>query len=108
MSNVFVGPPTFKDELTRLLNYHSIDARVGMPDFLLADHLVNVVVSLEQVNKRHREWGIIPNGNEEAEARTGSGEEREVLTDSTRGHIPDGSTEGAPDSVDQGAEGEDV
>ena len=45
-----VGPsqpaPTFRQELQHLLNKHSIDAQVEVPDFILARHIDNDMKSL--------------------------------------------------------------
>jgi len=48
----------FQNDLQRLLNYHSIDSRVNVHDFVLASFLTNVIVDLEHLahtEKRLRE-----------------------------------------------------
>lgn len=52
MSNVYESTePSFKEELEHLLNKHSMDNQVGIPDFLLAEFLTHLLVDMEHMNR---------------------------------------------------------
>ena len=50
------APMDFPQELQTLLNKHGVDAKVGMPDFILSSFLVNIIVDLQHANAAHERW----------------------------------------------------
>lgn len=51
-----VGSSDFARDLARVLNIHSIDAKVGLPDFILASFLEKMLHDLGAHNDLFREW----------------------------------------------------
>lgn len=49
-------PAMFTGELCRLLNKHSVDNEVGMPDFILAELLTEYIESLAVAQESYRRW----------------------------------------------------
>jgi len=47
----------FKKELAVIINRHSYDSRLNIPDFLIAEHLIAAMSQLEETTKRAAEWG---------------------------------------------------
>lgn len=47
---------TFQDDLMHLLNRHSIDAQVGVPDFILAHYIVQTIANLSGLQYSNRKW----------------------------------------------------
>ena len=58
--NVFESPqsrpPAFKDELQHILNKHGMDNRVGIPDFMLAEFITQMLVNWERMKKQYDRW----------------------------------------------------
>lgn len=50
----------FVQELTRLLNKHSIDTKVEMPDFILADLLARNILALSHCLREARGFDGLP------------------------------------------------
>lgn len=49
-------PATFRDDLSRIINHHSIDAKLNVPDFILASFIENVLVDFNFANSATRRW----------------------------------------------------
>ena len=47
----------FQKELEELINKHSVENVVGMPDFLMAEMLVGLIKSIGKASKKNRDWG---------------------------------------------------
>jgi hypothetical protein len=47
---------SFRNELTTLINRHSIDAMVGMPDFVLSKMLCRIIRAMEPGIKKTLDW----------------------------------------------------
>ena len=47
---------TFQEDLQRILNYHSMDAKLGVPDFILASYIENILVDFDHANQATRRW----------------------------------------------------
>lgn len=46
----------FEEELRQLINKHSIENVLDMPDFLIAEMLINVINSIGPISKRNLDW----------------------------------------------------
>lgn len=46
----------FKECLTKLLNKHCIDNETGIPDFIIADNLVNHIECMKKMVERRDDW----------------------------------------------------
>ncbi len=46
----------FKKELTDLINSHSIENKCAMPDFLLAEMIVNFIIFVGDLIKKNFDW----------------------------------------------------
>ena len=46
----------FRKELKDLLNKHSIENECGMPDFLLAEMIINHVYAVRETIKKNQDW----------------------------------------------------
>jgi hypothetical protein len=46
----------FEKELEQLINKHSVDAKVGMPDFVIAQYLVKCLTALFYAVKNTEGW----------------------------------------------------
>lgn len=46
----------FKKELTKLINYHSIENGSNTPDFLLADYLMDCLETFNKMSRHRDEW----------------------------------------------------
>jgi hypothetical protein len=51
----------FKVGLAEVINYHSIDNLLNVPDFILAEFLNNIIAALVAMNEAKRKWET-PNG----------------------------------------------
>ena len=47
---------TFKDELTLLINKHSIENKCDMPDYLLAEMIVRIIEAVGKNIKQTLDW----------------------------------------------------
>lgn len=47
---------TFRDELTSLINYHSLENGSDTPDFILADYLVSCLGAFDIANSARQQW----------------------------------------------------
>jgi len=56
MSNDPQSPPSFEDELTAILNSHSVETMSGTPDFILAEFMVGCLKSFNTAVRRGAEW----------------------------------------------------
>lgn len=59
--------PEFQRELTDLLNIHGIDNLANVPDFILADHLVNCLLAFETAHRQ-----VLRHANSKEVSRTTS------------------------------------
>jgi hypothetical protein len=48
--------PRFTKELTSLLNCHNMDSFTNTPDFLLAEHLMNVIGQIANLHTKRDAW----------------------------------------------------
>jgi hypothetical protein len=46
----------FRKELEQLINKHSVENEVDMPDFLLADLLCNLIIKIGVATKKNLDW----------------------------------------------------
>jgi len=46
----------FEKELTQLINKHSIENILDMPDFLIAEMLINIINSIGYISKKNLDW----------------------------------------------------
>lgn len=50
----------FQESLTRMLNYHGIDAACDTPDFILAEYLITGVLGYQFAIARRKRWMTDP------------------------------------------------
>lgn len=50
------GPPTFREELTRLLNRYSMENISNTPDFVLASFLYGALSAFEKATLERDRW----------------------------------------------------
>ena len=70
-------PKTFLDELTHLINKHSIENVVDMPDFLLSGMICRMIEAMGPSIKKTLDWhgcGSVCHPAEETKAPSGAGE----------------------------------
>lgn len=48
--------PEFRKELETIINRHSIESSVNMPDFMLADMICNVITTVGNSVKKRDAW----------------------------------------------------
>jgi hypothetical protein len=46
----------FRLDLCRIINRHSLDCRSNTPDFILADYLVDCLLSYEKIHEKNEKW----------------------------------------------------
>lgn len=56
MTNILQGTEEFQKELEHLINKHSIENICDMPDFLLAQMIVNIIVAIGNPVKKTLDW----------------------------------------------------
>lgn len=62
--------PTFKQELTGLINKHGKDGMAGTPDFILAEFLCQCLGAYTNATVRNETWHGRPNPAEELYFKT--------------------------------------
>ena len=53
-------PAVIKDEFSSIINRHSIDNALNMPDFIIAEYLVSCLQSLAFTLKKNADWRSPP------------------------------------------------
>lgn len=51
-------PATFLEDLRKVINYHSVDAQLNTPDYILASFVNNVLTDLNFVNQARQRWAM--------------------------------------------------
>jgi len=51
--------PTFEQELESLINRHSVDSQLNIPDYALKDYLIRMLDGLEVLNKEIRKHSSV-------------------------------------------------
>lgn len=54
----------FEKELEKLINKHSVENEVNMPDFILANMVVNFISNVGKSVKKRDKWLGYPEGDE--------------------------------------------